>query len=400
MTTQAATGTFRAQPIGWAPFGRHTRYMLVRYLTNVAMVTAVLLAIALTIDLWPQFDTIFVSGGGGFGGAWAVMRFCALRSPWLVAPFLSFATFLGVFWTEMTLTLSGERMLIWNSGRSPLQCLAPVILLGLILGAGEFALDAYLGPAAMAVQMQERLGLDGERLDRARLSEPSWIALPNGLLRTRIAYGPPPELRDLIYFRHNAAGRLTEVEMAAVARLQPGGNTWVMHDGRFWKAGGGAANAGTAIASSHEAMIPFATRNVTLDIAPLWLSMFGMEPQYVPFGVLKRLAEADHDPESLARYKTRLNVLDGETVLPGAMALLAASLSMLMLAYATTMRALVTIAFVGYMAHFATKACLLMGQTGTMPAVLAGWIVPGILVAASVLLLVLARGRQRPITGA
>ena len=390
MTTEA---TIEKRTIGFAPFGRHTRYMLGRYLTHVVLVTTVLLAIALTIDLWPQFELILSSGGSGpLSGAWAVVRFCALRTPWLVAPFLSFATFLGVFWAEMTLTMSGERMLVWNSGRSPLQCLAPVLLLGLILGAGEFALDALAGPASMAVQMQERLGLDGRRLDRRQMSAPSWIALPDGLLRTRIAYGPPPVLHDLTFFRRDAAGRLTEVATAATARRRAGTSIWVMQDGRFWK--GTATNRGIVVATTNEIMTPFKSRNVRLDLSPLWLSMFGMETQYVPFPVLRQLSEVDRDAESLAGYRTRLNILYGETVLPGAMALLASSLSMLLIAYATSMRALVTIAFVGYMAHFATKACLLMGQTGTIPAVLAGWFVPGSLVAASVLVLLLAHGRR------
>jgi lipopolysaccharide export LptBFGC system permease protein LptF len=65
------------------------------------------------------------------------------------------------------------------------------------------------------------------------------------------------------------------------------------------------------------------------------------------------------------------------------MALLAASLSMLLLAYGTPLRALIGIVFVGYLAHFGTKACLLMGQNGYMPPVMAGWLVPISLVVAT-----------------
>jgi lipopolysaccharide export LptBFGC system permease protein LptF len=72
-------------------------------------------------------------------------------------------------------------------------------------------------------------------------------------------------------------------------------------------------------------------------------------------------------------------VLYGETVLPGAMALLAASLSMLFLAYNTPLKALVGIVFVGYLAHFGAKACLLIGQNGYVPSIIAGWFVPAVL---------------------
>ena len=389
--TLEAAKQARINAVRLAPLGRHTRYMLASYLRHFLMVTSVLLAIALTIDLWPQFQIVATSRGSGpLDAAWNLLRFSALRTPWLIAPFLSFAAFLGVVWSEVVHTQSGERMLIWNSGRSPVQCLAPVLLLGLVLGASEFILDAWAGPASMAVQMQEKLGLDGSRLDRTRLGDPAWIALPNGLLTAQIEYGPPPVLHDVTIFRRDAEGQLTEVAIAAVARMQPGTGRWILDDGHFWV----AKATPSSVPSSHDLMVPFRTRTTTLDLDPLWLSVFGMEPQYLPLGILRPLTVSDRDPESQNRYRTRLNVLYGETLLPGAMALLAASLCMLLLAYATPAASLVGIVFAGYLAHFATKACLLLGQTGYMSPVLAGWLVPGSLLAVSVLLLIVM-GRRR-----
>jgi lipopolysaccharide export LptBFGC system permease protein LptF len=366
--------------------------MLAAYLRHVFLVASVLLAIALTIDLWPQFQIVAAGHGeGALAATWNVVRFSALRAPWLIAPFLSFATFLGVVWTEVVFTQSGERMLIWNSGRSPTQCLAPVILLGVIVGAGEFVLDAHLGPAAMGVQMTERLGTDGQRLDRTRRSGPSWIALPNGLLETRIEYGPPPVLHDMMFLKHDAGGQLTEVDLAAAAQCQPGTNLWLMRDGHYWVMKPARAdkprptfNLGK---SARELMVPFASRTISLDIDPNWLSVFGMETQYLPLHVLQALTRSDRDPESGSRYRTRLQVVYGETVLPGAMALLAAALSLWLLAYGVRATAVVGIVFVGYLAHFGTKACLLMGQTGTIAPVLAGWLVPAGLLAVTLMVL-------------
>jgi hypothetical protein len=127
--TLSVSGPTALRTIHFSPAGRHTRYMLAGYLRHVFMVTSVLLAVALTIDLWPQFHIIADGRGhGALIAIWNVMCFSALRTPDLVAPFLPFATFLGVVWTEMVHTQSGERMLVWNSGRSPIQCLTPVIL--------------------------------------------------------------------------------------------------------------------------------------------------------------------------------------------------------------------------------------------------------------------------------
>jgi lipopolysaccharide export LptBFGC system permease protein LptF len=381
--TLSVSGPTALRTIHFSPAGRHTRYMLAGYLRHVFMVTSVLLAVALTIDLWPQFHIIADGRGhGALIAIWNVMCFSALRTPDLVAPFLPFATFLGVVWTEMVHTQSGERMLVWNSGRSPIQCLTPVILLAAILGAGEFTTDAYLGPAAMAVQMHERLGLDGQRLDRTRRGDNQWIALSGGLVRAGIEYGPPPVLHHLTFYRRDATGQLTEVDTAAVARRQPRTNLWLMRDGRFWTPEETPASndaARTTFApddSTGDTMVPFAERTVSLDLDPLWLSVFGMETQYLPMHVLRALALSDRGPQSKGLYRTRLQVLYGEVLLPGAMALLAASLSMFLLAYSTPLKALIGIVFVGYLAHFGTKACLLMGQNGYMPPVMAGWLVP------------------------
>ena len=405
----SAPGRITKHAIRLAPFGRHTRYMLVGYLRHTLMVTAILLAIALTIDLWPQFHIIAVDNGYGVPGAiWSVLRYAGLRTPGLIAPFFPFATFLGVLWTEVVLTQSGERMLVWNSGRSPVQCLAPVVLLGLILGAGEFVLDAYLGPASMSLQAQERLGLDGQRLDRTRTSDPSWIALPDGLLRTEVEYGPPSVLHNLTFFRRDADGQLTEVVMAAVAHREPGTSLWVLKDGRSWTAkntptpgGGPSIVLGS---TSGEKMVPFDLRTLPLDLDPLWLSVFGMESQYLPLSVLRPLTRSDRDPESLRIYQTRLQVVYGEAVLPGAMALLAASLAMLLLAYTTPVPALIGIIFAGYLAHFGIKAFLLMGQIGYVSPVMAGWFIPAALLAATLLvLLVIARrtkSRAAPLNAA
>jgi lipopolysaccharide export LptBFGC system permease protein LptF len=272
---------------------------------------------------------------------------------------------------------------VWNSGRSPIRCLTPAILLGVLLGGVEFTIDAYLGPAAMAVQMEERLGLDGQRLDRTRIKDRHWIALSGGLLNTEIEYGPPPVLHHLTLYKLDAHGTLTGVDMASAARQLPGSDLWLMRDGRSWSSSekgrplDGAAHPTPAPGNSvGETMTPFAEQTIRLDIDPLWLSVFGMEPQYLRMPVLRALARSDSGPHYTGLYRTRLQALYGEALLPGAMALLATSLSLLLLAYNTPARALVGILFAGYLAHSGTKACLLMGQNGYMPPVMAGWLVP------------------------
>ncbi len=380
----------KRKAIRLAPFGRHTRYMLAAYLRRVLMVASILLAIALTIDLWPQFAIVADTGDGTLGAIWAVIRFAALRTPGLIAPFFPFATFLGVLWTELTHTLSRERMLVWNSGRSPIQCLSPVIILGLLLGAAEFTMDAYMGPAAMGVQMRERLGLDGQRLDRTKRGDSHWIALPDGLLNAEIEYGPPAVLRHVTLYRRDADGALTESDIAEVAHRVPGTDLWLLENGQYW-----SARTPGQMAGANGPMIPFTTRTVAMELDPVWLSVFGMEVQYLPLPVLRDLAHKDKGIQSKGLYRTRIQVLYGEALLPGAMALLASTLSLLLLTYTTPPATVTGIVFAGYLAHFGSKACLLLGQNGYIVPRLAGWFVPGVLIVTIVVVLLLIERRRK-----
>ena len=369
------------QPAIW--IGRYTRYVLAGYLRHVAMVAAVLMIIALTIDLWPQIDLLTATTeSNSWRASWNLLRFSALRIPGLVAPLLPFATFLGVAWAEITHTQAGERMFVWNTGRSPSQCLPAAVLLGLILGPLEFTLDAYLGPQAMAVQMRERLGLDGQRLDRTRTGDVHWIASSTGLLKAEITYGPPPVLHDLTFFKLDDQNRLIEIDRAKTAHQVSDTKLWLMRDGSFWVPMPAATGEDSSIPPlvaddpGHHVMVPFAERSLVLDVPPLWLSVLGVEPQYLPISVLRALEPYDEAPLSRGLYRTRVQVLYGEALLPGAMAVLAASLAILLLPYSVAPLPVFGIIMAGYMAHAGTKACLLMGQNGYMPAGLAGWLVP------------------------
>ena len=370
--------------------GRYTRYVLAGYLRNVAMVVSVLMIIALTIDLWPQIDLITSSTtNSNWRGSWNLVRFSGLRLPGLVAPLLPFATFLGVAWAEITHTQAGERMFVWNTGRSPIQCLPAAILLGLILGPLEFTLDAYLGPAAMAIQMGERLGLDGQRLDRTRTNDVHWIATSSALLKAEIAYGPPPILHNLTVFKLDDQNRLYEIDRARTARQIANSKNWLLEDGSFWVPPQQSTDTNASPSAllsedpGHHKMLPFAARQVTLDIPPLWLTVLGVEPQYLPISVLRALEPYDQAPLSRGLYRTRIQVLYGETLLPGAMAVLAASLAILLLPYGVEPMPVFGIIMSGYLAHAGTKACLLMGQNGYIPAGIAGWLVPVALLGAT-----------------
>jgi lipopolysaccharide export system permease protein len=362
-----------ARPVYLAPFGLYTRYLLGGYLRHTMMVIAALMTIALTIDLWPQIPLF---SGDPLHVVLAVARLAVLRVPDLLPPFVPFAVFLGVVWSESAFTESRERLLIWNSGRSPLTCLMPAVLAGLVMGALLFALDAWLRPAAIHVQIDERLGREGIRLDRGQSGGSHWMALPDGLLRAEIEYGPPLKLRNVTIYKMDTEGHLAEVDTAALAR-PVAKDRWLLEDGRSWRAS--AAEPGNVLsttASQEETQVPFKTRSVAMALDERWLRNLGLSPQYLPLGELMALADARIMSRDLNGYRTRLQLIFGETLFTCVMALLGAALSMLYFAFQTRWFALVGVLLAGYLAHFASKAFQLMGEFGYMAPFFAGWLAP------------------------
>ena len=96
----------------------------------------------------------------------------------------------------------------------------------------------------------------------------------------------------------------------------------------------------------------------------------------VGLGDLRRLANAEIMSRDLSAYKTRLVVIFAEAAFTCMMALLGAALSMLYFAYETRWVALVTVLLAGYLAHFASKAFILMGEFAYMVPFFAGWLAP------------------------
>jgi lipopolysaccharide export system permease protein len=366
-----------ARPTHLTPFGLYSRYMLAAYLRHTLMVTAALMTVALTIDLWPQ---VALFSGDPLSVTLGLGKLALLRLPDLLPPFVPFAVFLGVVWSESAFTESRERLLIWNSGRSPLFCLMPALFAGLLLGALLFAVDVFARPAAIHLQMAERLGREGLRLDRSQSGGAHWIALPDGLLRAEIEYGPPVRLRDATIYRLDSEGHLSEVDTAALA--EPIGNgLWRLSSGRYWRADAAARGDVLSTGGAQEKETPFQSRTIPMNLNDLWLRNLGLSPQYLYLSDLRTLAHAPIMSRDLSGYKTRLQLEFGEILFTAAMALMGAALSLHYFAYVTRWFALVAVLLIGYLAHFASKAFILMGEFGYIAPFWAGWLAPLLLLA-------------------
>jgi lipopolysaccharide export LptBFGC system permease protein LptF len=125
-----------------------------------------------------------------------------------------------------------------------------------------------------------------------------------------------------------------------------------------------------------------------------WLRNLGLSPQYLRLGELMALADARIMSRDLSGYRTRLQLVFGETLFTCAMALLGAALAMLYFAFQTRWFALVGVLLAGYLAHFASKAFQLMGEFGYVAPFFAGWLAPLLMIAA-VMAVLFAIQKQR-----
>ena len=128
--------------------------------------------------------------------------------------------------------------------------------------------------------------------------------------------------------------------------------------------------------NKEEPETPFAERRMPLGLNVLWLGNLGMSPQYLRMGELQSLSGVRFPSGEGAAFRTRLNALQGEAFLPAGMALLAASLAMLLFPYRPKALPIIGVLLAGYLAHFAFTAFLLMGEFGYVRPAIGGWFVP------------------------
>lgn len=373
-----------------APWGWYTRYMLANYVRHTFIITAALLSIALTTDLSAWIWQL-ITGNPNAGWLWLsyrIARIIVLRGTDLLALAAPISCFLGVLWTEIAHTWSRERLTIWNLGRSPIQCIVPVLLFAAVMGVLQFSLDAYLRPAAvMALENRS----DDKNPDFGFSPTKHWIEAGGYLIHARISPGPPPSFGEMTIYQLASDGALLTVITAEKAAPEPHRKTWSLQNGRVWAAVAPPAQTETPASGSDRRTASEQTFNqmdLMLPIDPFWLSRYGIHPQYLPHHALRELATSSSGSHKTLSYRVWYEVRYANAFLPGAMSLLATSLSLMMIAYRLHLITIFAIAVAGYIAHVSVRTFLVLGESGEIPSLLAAWIVPVLLMTISVGVLV------------
>ncbi|WP_439573502.1 LptF/LptG family permease [Phreatobacter sp.] len=377
------------------PFGAYTRILLRAHAGHIVTVMAALLMLALTLDLAQRGERLIAQSGQTSLPALVlhVGRYMVLRLADLIPVLLPLGSFMGLFWSEITLTQTRERVAVWNGGRTPLQSLAPILLIGAVLGLVQIACLGWLRPAAVGVQIAERLGSYGTRFDRTPgAGGERWIKLPDHLIRARIDY-PARALMDVDLFETTREGRLTGRLRAE--RGEPlGDGRWRFDRGSRWT--GPPDGVPDFTRGTGEARW-FDTETLALPLEPLWLAWLGVDARHIPTGQLGELAGMAHRLPDGPAYRTWWHVRFAQVLLPLGMMLVASALSMMMIGQRVAFGAMMAVGLTGYFLHVSINIAVWLGEYGRIPAVVATWLVPLVLIGTGLyLMLRLQQPGRRP----
>lgn len=383
--TKPRTGRLRY--IRLVPFGWHTRYLLQSYARHVVIVSLGLLVVALAIDLTPNLVPILESRpeASDLSAAGLVGHYIILRTGDILAKNLPLSIYLGILWCEFAHTHSNERIAVDVSGRSPLQCLVPAIIIGVSFGLVQLTLDLWLRPAAVMTQAAEKLGKTfGDQFLEPSAGYIHWIKLGTDLISARIDYGPPPALRDVTLYRLRANGQPHQVVVARSAAPGQLSSVWKFKDGFFWEwtdalpLAGGASNQ--KVHTEPSATLFFNEREIKIDLDQVWLTNLGIDAKYLPQATVEYLASSANLMFPKSDYQTWYWVRLARGLFVLGMVLLAASLGQISRNRLPPVYGLLFMVLAGYFGHVAGKAFEIMGEQGSIPPIVAGWTVPIMLV--------------------
>lgn len=394
------TSRFGAEPYGQAlqhrpernvrsvPLGLHTRYLLRSYFHHSLVVTLGITAVALTIDLTQRLASVLESRPDADGKAAVVLVgwYAILRSADILARNLPISLYLGVLWSEFEQTLSGERVIVAAGGRSPLQCLIPVLIFGSACGIAQWTLDLWLRPAAVMTQVSEHLGQYGQRFDRRPMKDIRWIRVGRDLVSARVEYGPPSVLHDVTLYRLTTGLHPQKIVIARMAVPSRTPSFWSFIDGYSWEWTDGSPPA-AAPSDDTSAMPgptrPFSKQEIKVELDAKWIPHMGINAKYLPQAELRQLAWSDIPQDARIDFQTWLHVRYARALFVLGMVLLGASLAHTSLTRIPPLYGLLGILLCGYFGQVAMKTFEIMGELGTVPPLVAGWLVPVALVVAA-----------------
>lgn len=360
-----------ARPWSFHPFGPPgimARQDFRGQLLFVLSVQMVLLLVAISLDLARFFDQVVssVPDGDLLAKAGRLAWYLGLRITDMVTRLLPIAVFVGVLAFELWSILTRRRAIHWVSGRHPLRVLVPAAAVGILLAPVQYLLETEWRPAAVLTQAAAKLGTYGAQFERNRPAKPVWFMSGDRLVHADVRFGPPARLVDVDIYRLDDKGRVQEVIRAESAEPAGARDVWRFRNAKRWARDGADPMAMRVTVQPGEELL-------TIPLHPLAVTYMGVPAKYVPDGDLREIVSSGTDMLVGADYRVWLEERRANTLMPLAMALLAATVSLFAGARRPGLPVLVVCALAGYTIHVAVRVFIAAGELQLMTPVAAAW---------------------------
>ena len=330
----------------------------------------------------------------GLSGLLALGYYIGLRAAFIVPSILPIAAIMGVVWAEFGLARSNERIMIFGSGRAPLHSLMPALIFGIVIGLLQFGAINFSKPYSAEVQAKSKYRYYGPRFVSTEMSDAKWFVTNDTVFKARITFGPPVVLQDVVVYQIAPSGRLDSIISADRATSHSDGDGWEFYNGRVrtfaWAQDG---SIGLKIATE----TVFASKSLPVSLDPLWAAYIDVSPHLLPFGALHSLATSESGVPNSVAFQAAYQQRYAAVLTCIAMALIGASLSLLLFAPQMAPTKLLYVAAIGYAMHVGSTVLKLLGEHGFVPLPVAVWMWPVAIIIGAYMLLYLRDRRVQNI---
>ena len=195
-------------------------------LARFVVITVSISLFVITLEVLTTMESIMQAAPGE--GYLALVRYGMLRLPGVFAVFFPMSLLLSVVLTLVELGYRNEIVPIWAAGIAPQQLLLKLLPLGLALGVAYFLLADRVVPQTVRQLAQWGVGEYAGKKLHAGKGGVVWMRSGDDILRVSPVDTRATKLRDVIIFRRDKTGLLTEQIHARKARRA--GGRWLLEE--------------------------------------------------------------------------------------------------------------------------------------------------------------------------
>ena len=194
-------------------------------LMRVAIILFGITAFVLSLDLIAYSDDILKRSEGDLT---AIAVYAGLRAPGMLSQFMIISVLLAALLMLTEVSRHSELVAIWSAGVSQFKIIAMLLPVAVFLGVAHFVMIDVAVPAAAPVLSEWGIGDYSEKQLNVGRDDPIWMRAGNDVLRARKSNADSTRLEDVVIFRRDALGLITEQVHAREAVLING--RWALSD--------------------------------------------------------------------------------------------------------------------------------------------------------------------------